>query len=1276
MVKSFFLFISIVVGLSYSSVPSQAGNVEIKSNQLFIDGQPQPQLWGGEIQYFRLRGGAGRNIPRQKVIELWSRALDAAVAAKMNTMSFYIPWDFHEYAEGKFDFNGTVDEDRDGNADYPSRDVQTFIQMILDRGIHNIMVRPGPFINAEWGFLGFGAIPLWFHEKYPNSHARNSKDQRTTLYSYHNPDFLRSTQNWFKKVYEQVLRQHIGPGKPISFVQIDNETNLMWQSVYSHDYGREAIQRYQQFLKAHYNNIENLNSFHGRQWKNWEDILAPVVPGQNIAEDQDWYRFQDNSIYTYLKKIRKMWEDLGLTEPQVLFTLAESYNATENGLLPHYQWRNSRDTGMMTVNLYPKTYETADQTLMNLPFKADHDVKAADAASDFYLGKKEEWLLGPEIQGGWWRGIHVSEESRRQTYLTTLGHGLKALFIYYFHEGDNWQPDWMKNSIRPYFDKLKNEERYRDIPEDHLPDSFWHELNALVGDQFLAVDTRNVWRNGGTQPEKLYFDAPLGPDAVPRDPYRLVKEIGEKIVEPYGSFLATAQALEDPVCVIKDSATHAPSHIPGINSRIVQSDWNAGLLGLLMHTGINARIHHWGLNPRTELLDPAKCKLIIYQDTGFASNSGDELVQTLLQVLNQGGSVLSFIHTGLATSILNKGQKTVCTRLVPSPMEVDGFRCPIGAGTLYHAKVPIYDVFNTDFYYQIHDARARSAFIDGILSEMQIIPNVRIKGGGDRTVTFARTDPDKKSVWITIKTSKRDGFVGRIQWTGAEASRSYAVTDVLSQKSIEIMGTDLATNGFYAELGNSGSTSFLIRPLAVMDPPHHFEDWIRSQDQISQKRMFQNISPSDTVPGIVIASPSRDSPNYFFHWTRDSSLVIHVVVQLFAESGPAERTSYLTAINDFISLSRRQQLAKIKAESKGKAYEGLGEPRYRVDGNADTTEWSRPQYDGPALRVLTLLDFLQILTRSQLTDKERQIQSRTAQVLRTDLEYIMQTWRKPCFDIWEEVRGHHFYTQSVQHSAMRLAAIYFQTHGETPEDVVFANQLHQTALSSEIEIEKYWNPERGYIDASKDLEPRPGFPNYKDENLDTSVILGVLHSTNDEGILSFTDDRLFATTTALEQTFSKEYLINDLLNAPAIGRFTDDVYFGGNPWYLTTVGFAELYYRIALAIAKKGNLTISKMNIGFLRALIAKTEHRTLQIGQKITMSSALGHKLIKGITQKGDAFLATIRKLVGPRGEMSEQFDRKNGLPLSANDLTWSYASFLSATHYRRQLPPYALSP
>ena len=447
--------VAILITVSTLSCAS-AGIIEVKSNQLFIDGKAQPQLFGAELQYFRLRGGLGRNVPREKVIALWNAALDRMVEAHMNAISFYIPWDFHEYAEGKFDFTGTVDEDGDGRPDYPSRDIVTFFKLVADHGIHHIMVRPGPYINAEWGFLGFGAIPLWFHEKFPESHMQNAEGLRTKLYDYHNPKLLEYTQKWFDAVYKQVLAPNIGPGKPISFLQIDNETNFMWQSIHNHDFNPSAIKRYQSFLKDQYKNLTDLNRAQKTEVSRWEDIQAPRVKGQSITQDQDWYRFQDESIHSYLIKIRRFWEQLGIKEPQVLFTLAESYNAANDGLLPNFKLRNDpQNTGLQTVNLYPKTYESPLHPLLNQPFKSDHDVKAVTSASENYWGRKEEWALGPEIQGGWWKGTPVLASARKQTYLSTIGHGLKALFVYYFNEGENWQTDWQREQVKPLYEELK-----------------------------------------------------------------------------------------------------------------------------------------------------------------------------------------------------------------------------------------------------------------------------------------------------------------------------------------------------------------------------------------------------------------------------------------------------------------------------------------------------------------------------------------------------------------------------------------------------------------------------------------------------------------------------------------------------------------------------------------------------------------------------------------------------------------------------------------------------
>ena len=620
--------------------------VKIDHNQLVIDGQTQPQLFGAEVQYFRLRGGYEPNQPRAKVIALWNKALDHAVEAKMNAVSFYIPWDFHEYAEGKFDFTGTVDEDGDGNPDYPSRDVVTFFKLVEQHGIKRIMVRPGPYINAEWGYLGFGAIPSWFHEKFPNSHMMSSDGLRTKLFDYANPDLLKYTRRWFTALYSQVLKPQMGVGKPIVFLQLDNETNFQWQSLYSGDYSPSAVSRYQTFLQNTYVDLSAVNQAHHRQWADWSAVKPPVVsadsPLGNRAESRDWYRFADQTIGDYLHEIRKIWESLGVQEPEVIFTEAESYNAPEDGLLPNFVMKNApTTTGMMTVNLYPKTFETPDFALLNNPFKADLDTKAVDSANDAYLGSHQEWAMGPEIQGGWWKGIGVSDESRRQTYLTVIGHGMKSFFIYYFNEGDNFGDEWSLDRIQPIFDRLRHEWGLDSTPVKKLSNAFWGELQARTDHQVLVgfdartlMEMTNADREGQKQ---LYFDAPLNGDANPSSHFALLKRIGTQVISPHQDFLSRSLEVQDPVGFIKDSVSHAPGPDSRINSLWANSDWSAGLVGCLLNADVNPVILHGDLTPEDAFVKP---KVLMHLDT---AQSAERTTRLIKLAHARGQTIINFI---------------------------------------------------------------------------------------------------------------------------------------------------------------------------------------------------------------------------------------------------------------------------------------------------------------------------------------------------------------------------------------------------------------------------------------------------------------------------------------------------------------------------------------------------------------------------------------------------------------------------------------------------------
>ena len=162
----------------------------ITRDGLFINSQPV-YLLSGVIHYFRWPQGEWRDI------------LLKAKAGGLNTIDTVIPWNLHEPEPGVFNF---ADE-----ADLPA-----YLDLIHELGMYAI-VRPGPYICAEWENGGF---PAWLT-------AQNFK-LRTD-----DPIFLAAVQRWFDRLLPIFVERQIDRGGPIILCQIENEH---WASgVYGHD---------------------------------------------------------------------------------------------------------------------------------------------------------------------------------------------------------------------------------------------------------------------------------------------------------------------------------------------------------------------------------------------------------------------------------------------------------------------------------------------------------------------------------------------------------------------------------------------------------------------------------------------------------------------------------------------------------------------------------------------------------------------------------------------------------------------------------------------------------------------------------------------------------------------------------------------------------------------------------------------------------------------------------------------------------------------------------
>ena len=85
-------------------------------------------------------------------------------------------------------------------------------------------------------------------------------------------------------------------------------------------------------------------------------------------------------------------------------------------------------------------------------------------------------------------------------------------------------------------------------------------------------------------------------------------------------------------------------------------------------------------------------------------------------------------------------------------------------------------------------------------------------------------------------------------------------------------------------------------------------------------KIFENLNKCNINSGIVIASPSKKNPDYFYHWTRDSALVMKTICKYYKET--KDNRCFKQIINYIDLESHHQKLDTLS---------GLGEPKFNVD---------------------------------------------------------------------------------------------------------------------------------------------------------------------------------------------------------------------------------------------------------------------------------------------------------------------------------------------------------
>lgn len=281
-------------------------------------------------------------------------------------------------------------------------------------------------------------------------------------------------------------------------------------------------------------------------------------------------------------------------------------------------------------------------------------------------------------------------------------------------------------------------------------------------------------------------------------------------------------------------------------------------------------------------------------------------------------------------------------------------------------------------------------------------------------------------------------------------------------------------------------------------------------------KIINNINNSN----VFIASPSKNNPNYFYHWIRDSALVMRVILKEYEKNNSKK---FLDIILKYINLEYKLQ--------KLNTLSGIGEPKFNSNISSFNESWGRPQNDGPALRGIIMLKIIKLFRN----DYDVLIKNIIEIILKKDLEYICNTLHDSCFDLWEENKGYHYYTRVVQCKFLKESYNYFNDE-----------YLKEKYLECKELLNHHYDNKS--VISSFDLN---GKELRRD---DSSIFMAVSHIDFDNDIISFDKYQLINNNISkLLEFFNNKY--GNTYNF--IGRYINDKYFNGHSWIICTLGMIQ-----------------------------------------------------------------------------------------------------------------------
>jgi hypothetical protein len=352
--------------------------VRIAERRLWV-GQQARALLSGEVHYWRL----DRSI--------WPEVFQRVVDLGLDVVSTYVCWSFCEVAPGDFDFIGARD---------PRRDLPAFLRLAAEYGLW-VLLRPGPYIYAEW----------------PNSGI----PERMVRYHRLHPEFAREAKAWIAAVVELARPFLASRGGPIVMWQADNEADP-WLDVYA----AQTLSLFHVFLRQRYARVEDLNAAWSASYADYAEArpVMAAAPARLLPRYLDFCSFRHWYATEVVRWTTDEYRRLGVDVP----IYANTYTGTAV-----QDWRAiDAACDLAGPDIYP-TSRLADDPEEHRGLLDTVRYTRSHAALPF----------SPEFESGIWHGWHTRVGSLPATQyelagLSALQAGLSGWNWYMLVGRDSW----------------------------------------------------------------------------------------------------------------------------------------------------------------------------------------------------------------------------------------------------------------------------------------------------------------------------------------------------------------------------------------------------------------------------------------------------------------------------------------------------------------------------------------------------------------------------------------------------------------------------------------------------------------------------------------------------------------------------------------------------------------------------------------------------------------------------------------------------------------------